>query len=426
MNTRLVAARALCGVISDARSLTAVLDEVLPIIPRAIDRAFVQSLSFGVLRWYWQLDWILNRLVAKPIRDDHVRMLALLGLYQLNYTRVKPHAAVAETVAAAEKKQWAKPLLNGILRNWQRQQDTLRLEMQSSDTALYAHPRWLIDVIKRDWPTHYADLLNAANQAPPMALRVNRLKVGRDDYLALLQQAGIPATASAQVESAIILEKPVTVEQLPQFEAGWISVQDAAAQLAAPLLAVEPGMRVLDACAAPGGKTLHLLESCPDINLLAIDNVSERLARVTQNLQRAELDAAVHVGDALFPSKWWDGEPFDRILLDAPCSATGVIRRHSDIKMLRKSGDIARLVQVQRQMLEAIWPLLKPGGVLLYATCSVLREENEQQVAGFLKDHPEAREIPTQADWGHPATCGRQIFTGEDAMDGFYYARLTR
>jgi 16S rRNA (cytosine967-C5)-methyltransferase len=426
MNTRLLAARVLRGVVSESRSLTAVLDEILPTIPGVLDRAFVQSLSFGVMRWYWQLDWILNRLVVKPIRDDDVRMLALLGLYQLIHSRVKPHAAVAETVAAAQKKQWAKPLLNAVLRSWQRQQAALQIEMQSSDIAFYSHPGWLLEAIKRDWPVQYAQVLDAANQPPPMVLRVNRLKIGRDAYLALLCEAGVPAHACAQVDSAIVLEQPAPVERLPQFDAGWVSVQDAAAQLAAGLLAVEPGMRVLDACAAPGGKTVHLLENCPDIDLLAIDNAAERLPRVKQNLRRAGLNAQVRVGDALFPSVWWDGKPFDRILLDVPCSATGVIRRHSDIKMLRQPDDIPQLIQVQRQILETIWPLLRPGGILLYSTCSILRGENEYQLAAFLKEHPEAGEIAIQADWGEAASCGRQILTGADGMDGFYYARLTR
>jgi 16S rRNA (cytosine967-C5)-methyltransferase len=425
-NTRLLAARALRGVVADSRSLTAVLDEILPAIPLALDRAFVQSLSFGVLRWYWQLDWILNRLVTKPIRDDEIRMLALLGLYQLIHSRVKPHAAVAETVEAAQRKQWAKPLLNAVLRSWQRQQDALRLEMQSSHEALYSHPGWLLDAVKRDWPARYAEVLDAANQPPPMVLRVNRLKTGREAYLALLQEAGIAAHIAVQGDSAIVLEQPAPVEQLPQFAAGWVSVQDAAAQLAASLLSPEPGMRVLDACAAPGGKTVHLLESCPDINLLAIDNAAERLKRVEQNLQRAGLHAQLCAGDALSPSSWWDGQLFDRILLDVPCSATGVIRRHSDIKMLRQPEDIPQLIQVQRQMLETLWPMLRPGGILLYSTCSILRGENEYQVAAFLKDHPEAKELAIQAEWGEAASCGRQILTGADGMDGFYYARLTR
>jgi len=426
MNTRLLAARALRAVVSESRSLTAVLEEILPTIPRALDRAFVQSLSFGVLRWYWQLDWILSRLATKPIRDDEIRMLALLGLYQLIHSRVKPHAAVAETVAAAERKQWAKPLLNALLRSWQRRQDELLLEMQSSYVALYSHPDWLLEAIKRDWPAQYTSVLDAANQPPPMTLRVNRLKTGRDEYLALLREAGIAAQACARVDSAIILEQPVLVEQLPRFDAGWVSVQDAAAQLAASLLAVEPGMRVLDACAAPGGKTVHLLESCPDIDLLAIDHAPERLRRVEQNLQRAGLDARVRAGDASDPSVWWDGKPFDRILLDAPCSATGVIRRHADIKMLRQPEDIPQLIQAQRQMLGALWPLLKSGGILLYSTCSILRGENELQTSAFLNEHPEANELAIQADWGEAVSCGRQILTGAGGMDGFYYARLTR
>ncbi|NJD07211.1 MAG: 16S rRNA (cytosine(967)-C(5))-methyltransferase RsmB [Methylococcaceae bacterium] len=425
MSSRAAAAAILVRVLADGRSLTAALEETLPTVPKEADRAFVQNLVFGVLRWYGRLDAVLRVLAPKPIRDEPVRMLALLGLYQLEYTRVKPHAAVAETVGAAGRKDWARGLLNGVLRNYQRRREELLATADSDDAARNAHPMWLLKRLRADWPEDYQALLEEANRQAPMTLRVNRRCCRRDDYLVRLAQAGIESRAADVSPDGVVLTQPLAVEQLPGFGEGWVSVQDAAAQLAAPLLEVGTGQRVLDLCAAPGGKTVHVLEIAEPTELVAVDIEPARLVRVEANLARAGMRATVQAGDAARPD-WWDGRGFDRILVDAPCSATGVIRRHPDIKWLRQPGDVAPLATQQAAILDAAWPLLKRGGKLLYATCSVLREENDAQVAAFLQRHADAAEDPIQAEWGRTMSHGRQILTGTAGMDGFYYARLVK
>lgn len=408
-------------------SLTAALDAVLPDLASAKDRAFVQALVFGVLRQFHKLDFILAQLLDKPVKDQEIKALALLGLYQLAFMRVKDHAAVAETVAAVRKKTWAKPLLNGLLRNYLRGQERLMAACQADPSAAVSHPNWLIRRIQQDWPEQAEQLFTENNRQPPMALRVNLNQTDRESYLRLLQDQGLAARAGAYCPATVILETPVPVDRLPAFAEGWVSVQDGAAQLATGILDVGTGQRVLDVCAAPGGKAAHILETHPQIQeLVAVDIDPVRMRRVDENLQRLRLKATVIVADASAPQSWWDGRRFERILLDAPCSATGVIRRHPDIKLLRKPGDIDPLAAAQQSILEAVWPLLAPGGKLLYATCSILKQENEQQVAGFLDSHAEAKELPIVADWGLPRPVGRQLLTGEGGMDGFYYALLAK
>lgn len=427
MNTRALAATILAQVVDEGTFLTFALDAALPRIPQDADRAFVQALCYGTLRWYWRLDRILAALTRKPLKDTEIRMLALLGLYQLSYMRVKPHAAVSETVAAVGPKAWAKPLLNGVLRTYQRERANLDAMVDSHETSASAHPEWLVGMFRKNWPERYANLLAQNNLPPPLALRVNLSRVTREDYLVGLAEAGLRAAPSEVAASAVLLDSPVPVNKLPGFAEGLVSVQDTAAQLAAPLLELAPGQRVLDLCAAPGGKTAHILESCPGLReVVAVDIAAERCARINENLDRAGLAATVLAADATQPGAWWDGRPFERILVDAPCSATGVIRRHPDIKVLRQPEDIAELAATQQRILDAAWPLLAPGGQLLYATCSVLRRENEQRVGEFLAGHPEARELAIEAEWGLPAAHGRQILTGEAGMDGFYYARLAK
>lgn len=427
MNTRAKAAAILQAVIEDSKSLSAVLDVKLPEIASPGDKAFVQALSFGVLRWYWRLDATLTLLTRKPIKDESVRMLALIGLYQLGFMRVKPHAAVSETVSAAGNRSWAKPLLNGLLRSYQRNQADLDDRASQTETGRYAHPQWLIDRIKTDWPDDAGPLLVANNAPPPLALRVNRLRTSREQFLLRLNDCGIAAHASPLADDAVTLEQPIAVEAIPGFTAGEVSVQDAAAQLAAGLLGLEPGQRVLDVCAAPGGKSSHILEYCSGIEeLWAVDISAERLARIEENLNRLGQSAWLVAGNALEPGPWWDNRQFDRILADAPCSATGVIRRHPDIKLLRKAPDIRELAVTQLGILSAVWPLLKPGGVLLYATCSVLRAENTEVMAKFMETHEDAEELPIEGDWGIAQPYGRQILPGSAGMDGFYYARLMK
>lgn len=427
MNTRWLAARVVADVLKNGLSLTVALDAALPRLESGKDRAFVQALCYGVLRYFHRLDFILARLLDRPLKDEEIKALALLGLYQLAFMRVKSHAAVAETVAAAAKKSWAKPLLNALLRRYLRERDSLDRQAEASPSAAVSHPNWLIKRIQQDWPEQSEQILAENNRQPPMVLRVNLAKITRERYLQLLTQQELGAAAMPACPSAVLLEKPAPVEIVPGFVDGWVSVQDAAAQWAAGLLAVEPGQRVLDVCAAPGGKTAHSLEMQPGLReLVAVDIDPMRLKRVEETLRRLGLAATLRLGDAGKPAEWWDGQPFERILLDAPCSATGVIRRHPDIKLLRKPGDIESLQTLQQIILEAVWLLLAPGGRLLYATCSVLKQENEQQIERFLTTHADAEVLPIIADWGRARPFGRQILVGDSGMDGFYYALLVK
>ncbi|GFO71648.1 16S rRNA (cytosine967-C5)-methyltransferase [Bathymodiolus japonicus methanotrophic gill symbiont] len=409
------------------RSLTATLESVWENVSDAQDRAFIQALCYGTVRQYYRLEFILNQLLNKPIKDKDVQIkaLALLGLYQLKYMRVKDHAAVSETVAVMKKKQWAKALLNAVLRRYLREQD--ELEALADKHVAYAHPDWMIKAIKADWGSEAKQIFFASNCTPPMTLRVNARFCQRDTYLTMLAEQEIAASATEHSEQGIILETPVAVDKLPKFTAGWVSVQDAAAQLAAGLLDVQTGDRVLDVCAAPGGKTAHILECQPEVkSMLAIDIDAQRLVRVKENLTRLQLDADLLAADATHPENWWDGVPFERILLDAPCSALGVVRRHPDIKLLRRAEDIVQLQALQQRILQAGWKMLAPGGVLLYVTCSILQDENESQVERFLQQQNDAQELVIAADWGTMRPFGRQILTGSQVMDGFYYARLQK
>jgi 16S rRNA (cytosine967-C5)-methyltransferase len=427
LNTRWVAARAITQVL-EGKSLTLALDNALKTVASPQDKAFVQAICYGVCRTYHRLDFILNSLLDKPLKALEVKALLLIGLYQLKFMRVKPHAAVSETVQAARNLSWARGLINAVLRGYLRQQDSLEQQADQVKTAACSHPDWLIRQLEHDWPEQAEGVLFANNQPPPMALRVNLAKTTRDHYLQLLTEQTISAQSVSLSAAGIILDKPVTIEALPHFAEGWVSVQDCAAQLAAGLLDIKAGHRVLDVCAAPGGKTAHLLELQAEISeLVAVDIDERRMLRVSDNLRRSNLQASLIIADATKTEGWWDGKPFDRILLDAPCSATGVIRRHPDIKLLRKMTDIAALVETQKNILAAIWPLLKSGGILLYATCSVLKQENEAQIQDFLAIHDDAIELPIITEgWVIPREYGRQILTGESSMDGFYYARVVK
>jgi 16S rRNA (cytosine967-C5)-methyltransferase len=394
------------------------------------DRALLQELCYGTLRWFLRLQGVTRRLLERPLKqkDRVVELLLPVGLYQLLYMRVPAHAAVAETVEAARVlgRPWAAGLVNGVLRRFQREHETLLAEVDNDPELRFAHPRWFVDAVRKAWPESWQAILEAANAKPPMTLRVNRSRVDREAYGEQLRQAGIVTTPVAAVASALVLERALEVDALPGFAEGLVSVQDAGAQLAAELLDLQPGQRVLDACAAPGGKSGHILESAPEVELTAVDLDGQRLERVRQNLHRLKLQASLLVGDASAPAGEWAVPHYDRILLDVPCSATGVIRRHPDIKLLRRPDDIPSLVRRQAQILNNIWPLLKPGGILLYATCSLLPQENEQQLERFLAQQRDARERPIAADWGHARTVGRQTLPGEESMDGFYYAVLCK
>jgi 16S rRNA (cytosine967-C5)-methyltransferase len=394
----------------------------------AEQRPLLQELAYGSLRWYLRLRAQADSLLKKPLKakDRDIDSLVIIGLYQLQYLRIPDHAAVAETVEAARGlgKQWAAAMVNGVLRNFQRRREALAA-LDEQAPVRTAHPEWLLQRLQAAWPADVERIIEVANTQAPMSLRVNTRRLSRDEYLARLQAGGIEATASPHSAVGIVLAQATDVSQLPGFAEGDVSVQDIAAQQAALLLDPAPGQRVLDACAAPGGKTLHLLEHGAD-DVAALDVSEARLEKISENLFRSGLQAQVLAGDAAQPDSWWDGRPFDRILLDAPCSATGVIRRHPDIKLLRRDEDINSLVATQRQILDALWPLLASGGMLLYATCSILPDENSEQVQAFLARHEDARLQTLQPAWGRDVTPGWQILPGDGEADGFFYALLCK
>ena len=430
MNPRLAAARALATVLQGKASLASSLPPLLDKVePR--DRGLAQELAFGTARWQPRLQLLAEKLLQKPFKaaDRDVEALLLVGLYQLLHTRIPAHAAIGETVACVDKlkKSSLKGLLNGVLRNAQRDHAALFAELDRDPVLHTAHPRWLQKRLKADWPEHWQAICAANNQHPPLILRVNRRQARRESYLAELHNAGIEAAPCIFSRDAIRLLQPCDVKTLPGFMNGRVSVQDEAAQLAADLLDLAPGQRVLDACAAPGGKTCHLLETEPGLQeVIALDLEPSRLARVEENLARLQLQATLVAADGRDVAAWWDGKPFQRILLDAPCSATGVIRRHPDIKLTRQAEDIAALATLQGELLDALWPTLEVGGVLLYATCSVLPQENSDNIAAFLQRTPGARELDITASFGLKQAHGRQLLPQADGHDGFYYAKLIK
>ena len=428
---RATAARIVDAVISSGRSLDRALGEhELQVAER--DRPLLRMMCYGVIRYHWHLqDWI-DALLKQPLktRDSVVNALLALGLYQLSDMRIPDHAVVSQTVEATRHLRRPKlvPLVNAVLRRFLR--DRLSEQAPSNEEAALDHPQWLIDSLKSEWPDDWQALIAANNDRAPMWLRVNPLHGTAEDYLARLREAGMDGGLLAAAPQAVRLIEPQLVDKLPGFSEGHVSVQDAAAQLAAPWLLETLHGRILDACAAPGGKSGHLLELGGDrIELTCIDNDAARLARVTENLDRLGLDATKLLADASKPEEWWDKQLFDGILLDVPCSATGVIRRHPDIKHLRRSTDTRELAATQAAMLTALWPMLAAGGRLLYVTCSVLAAENEGVVTRFLKDNDDAQEIDLLhnnniRDLMRDKACGLQVLPGTAGLDGFYFACL--
>ena len=430
MNPRLAAAKALTAVLNGKASLNSSLPLQLDKV-EARDRGLTQDLAFGTARWQPRLSALANKLLQKPFKaaDADVEALLLVGLYQLLYTRIPAHAAIGETVGCADKlkKPWAKALLNAVLRNAQRESEALLTELEHDPVVRTAHPRWLQKSLKAFWPQQWEAICAANNAHPPMILRVNRRHKTRDAYLQLLVESGIEAQPCVFSQDGIVLAEPCDVRNLPGFAEGWISVQDEAAQLAADLLDLAPGQRVLDACCAPGGKTCHILEVEPELaGVVAVDLEAKRLVRVRENLERLGLSAELIAADGRDTATWWDGKPFQRILLDAPCSATGVIRRHPDIKLTRQPDDIAALANLQGELLDAMWPTLEVGGILLYATCSTLPTENTEVIEAFLARTPGARELDIAGQFGIKQPHGRQLLAQEGGHDGFYYAKLIK
>lgn len=426
-NIRALAAKCTFAVVDKGRSLM----EELPRLQENVegkDKGLLQEICYGVLRHLPELEHEVRQYVQKPLTGKQrvAHFLVLVGVYQLKYTRIPDHAALSETVAATKaiRCQHLKGMINAILRNVQRAQKAAASEPSTElpDAIKYNHPSWFIKKIRAAYPEKWQQVLAANQQRPPMWLRVNQIHHSVEEYLALLEQAEIEVSRVEPDAGAVLLASAIDVNLLPGFDKGWASIQDAAAQQAARLLDAQAGDNVLDCCAAPGGKTCHILEYTPDVGAVtAIDIEEKRLTRVHENLARLNLTAKVIAADAAKPDDWWDGDLYDRILLDAPCSATGVIRRHPDIKWLRKPDDIAALATLQQQILQSMWQLLKPGGTLVYATCSVLPDENDQQVKRFIEQTDDAQLVPIKAQ-----NIGWQILPDEQAMDGFYYAKLVK
>jgi 16S rRNA (cytosine967-C5)-methyltransferase len=391
------------------------------------ERPELQAICYGTCRWFHRLDDELNQRLNKPLRkpDRVVHPLMLVALFQLRHSQQATYAVLNETVEAC--RALGKPnltgLVNGVLRSAERE----GAPEASTDAARFSHPLWMVEKLRHNWPDDWPAILDANNAQAPMTLRVNALRFSRHDYLAQLAEAGIAAQATAFAPYGIQLETPVPVDRLPWFADGAVSVQDEAAQLCTTLLDLAPGQRVLDACAAPGGKTCAILEACGDLGeVVAIDESAERLPRVQENLDRLDLQATLKQADAAAVADWWDGEAFDRILLDVPCSASGVIRRHPDIKLLRRESDIVPLASIQLGLLEAMWSVLKPGGRLVYATCSVFPQENHRIIQRYLKQQPAATLLAPEFTWGRDMTAGRQLLPDSASHDGFFYAVLEK
>ena len=386
----------------------------------------VKALCYGSCRFYPQLQGLLDNCLQKPLRDKDrdIYSLLIIGAYQLLHTRTADHAAVSETVHATKvlHKTWAKNMVNAILRRLQRERDTQTAQLQAHQQA--ALPQWLYKAIKQHWPQQAASIAAACQTAAPLSLRVNRQKTSREHYLQMLANNGLAATAGAFGDDCITLETAVAVNELPGFEQGFCSVQDEAAQLAAPLLLAAKPERVLDACAAPGGKTCQLLEAAPGLAVTALDNDAQRMLRIRDNLTRLQLNAEQLCADARQPQHWWNGERFDAILLDVPCSATGVMRRHPDIKLLRRASDIMPLAEQQFALLQALWQCLRPGGTLLYVSCSILPAENDEVIGRAVRSIADLSVRPVAAQWGLATRYGRQLLPTTGGHDGFYYALL--
>ena len=390
------------------------------------DHALLQALCYGVMRWQVQLEVWMKQLTHKPnALEPMVKILILLGLYQLTHSRIPAYAAIDTTVESAKalKIQRAKGLINALLRQFQKLKTSNRL--QQNIQTRYAHPLWMIKQLQADWPHDWQAIMLANNVQAPMTLRVDTSRLSREAYLHHLSCSAMVGKPHEICETAIVLEQAVDIKALPGFAEGLVSVQDAGAQLAIPLLNTNAQQRILDACAAPGGKTAHLLQQINPRQLTALDRHEQRFKKLSNTLDRIGITADIQLADANDPMAWWDKQPYDRILLDAPCSACGVIRRHPDIKHLRSPKALDTICQQQQQLLDALWPLLRPGGQLLYASCSVFRKENDGQISQFLQHHHNASLCPLNIPGGHGLT-GQQIFPGSYGMDGFYYALVEK
>jgi 16S rRNA (cytosine967-C5)-methyltransferase len=428
-DTRALAARGLAEIALRGASLRDVMERHAPQLADPRDRALLMALLSEGARWWLRFDAAVDGLLEKSLRpkDPAVHALLVLGLVQLEILELRDYAAVAATVEAvrALKRPQLAGLVNAVLRRWQRERETLLAKLDASAQTRHAHPAWLAAALQRDWPQQAEAVMLADNDEPPLMLRVNRQRSDRTTLLEQLHAAGYAATAHPWLADALVLPHSSDITRMPGFEDGHFAVQDGAAQVAADLADLRDGLRVLDACAAPGGKACHLLERA-DIDLTALEFDAARSERIRQNLMRLRLNAKTVIGDAGAPKGWWKGQPFDRILIDAPCSASGVLRRRPDVRLHRRESDIAAMHTQQRRILAALWPLLAPGGRLVYITCSVLRAENEAIVAELLTVQPDARAMAFSLPTGQPAAVGWQILPGDGDLDGMYYAVLQK
>ena len=431
MSTRIITIKIIEEVFEKKLPLKIIIDKNKSIKKVGRDKALIKETLFGTLRWYIQLEYILNQLVEKPLKrkDRVLKNLIIIGLYQLIYMRIPDHAVVSETVETCVEINmgWAKGLVNAVLRRYLREAKKINLKIQNDEMIKFSHPKWLIKKIKRDWPDSWKNILVANNEHPPMFLRVNKLRNNRNNYIAKLKKVSIGGLEIEHSPHCVLLKEPVNIDKLPGFSEGCLSIQDLAAQLAVGLLDLKPGINVLDACAAPGGKTAHILESEPKIrSLMAIEKDKIRAKSLYNTLDRIGLDANIKVADIINIDEWWDGEKFDRILLDAPCSATGVIRRHPEIKLFRTKDEISKINKLQMKLLKTLWGTLKENGLLLYVTCSIFNQENCDLIKDFISNNSECNLKPITKKWGFDTGYGRQILTGQDNMDGFFYACLTK
>lgn len=428
INVRGLAALSIAPLLDDRGSLKQTLtDSLLRCDDK--DRGLLRQLCYGTTRNYPKLQLIADALLERPIRksDTHIRALLLVGLYQLLEMRIPAHAAISETVEAAHQLDVARAsgLLNAILRRFSREKDQIIESLYDEQVFLFNHPNWFIEKLKNNWPTFWQEILTQNNFQAPMTIRVNPLHVSRETYLARLESAGIGATACTHAMQGITLSSAVDVHELPGFAEGDVSVQDEAAQLSSFLLAAEEGDHVLDACAAPGGKLCHMLESTPNMTVDALEISPKRADRIIENLERLKLNARIIIADAA-TTDWWDKKEYDKILVDAPCSATGVIRRNPDIKILRKAEEIHQLSNLQLKILNNLWHMLKRGGTLVYATCSIFPQENERLIERFIKENSDAIHTPIDVTWGLERPFGRQLFPQPNGHDGFFYATLKK
>jgi 16S rRNA (cytosine967-C5)-methyltransferase len=387
-------------------------------------RAVAQDLSYGTLRFYGTIEALLDQLLQKPLDDAKLQCLLLVAIYQLQYDKAASHTVVDQAVKAASqsKKTWAKGLVNGVLRNFLRQQTELVANLEGNEFATYSYPAWWITKLKHQYPDHWQAMLEAGNQHPPMTLRVNPHQISVADFVAKLNAEGIASQALGA--NAVMLEKPLPVDRIPGFADGEASVQDFAAQIAGYALDLKNGQRVLDACCAPGGKTGQILELA-DVDLVAVDNDEKRIDLTQSNVERLKLKATLLVGDAGNSSEWWDGKPFDRILADVPCTASGIVRRHVDIKWLRREADIASFTKQQAHILPSLWQVLAKGGKLLYVTCSVFKEENQRQIDSFLKLNTDAEQLPLDQPLAGLSLNNGQLLPSAH-HDGLFYALLQK